>query len=665
MLRIGLLLALVIPAIMTSPWFVAYAAPLPDVSQLDHDVAADTTVYASNGTTVLADLHPPGYQHYYEPLSAMGSTLPAAVVSVEDRGFYHELGIDPAGIARAAIVDVRARDTVQGASTITQQLVKVRLLGNQPTIQRKVTEAVLSFAVERRYSKSQILEMYLNSVSFGNSAVGTSAASRIYFHKKTAELDLAQASMLAGLVKGPTLYSPFTNWEGAKARQHEVLEAMAGDGKITQVQADAAYKEDLRPPAHMFKPVNNVLAPSFVSYVTGQLKQKFGAQATYRGGLRVYTTLNMTLQQMAQDAITNTQADVRWRRVQQGSLVAIDPSSGAIIAMVGSANPNANGGQYNLAVWPPRNPGSSMKIYTYAAAIASGRYTMTTPIQDTALTYRDAGSQTNYKPQNYDGRYHGTCQVQECIGNSLNIPAVKVELGVGVQNVVQMARIMGAPPWQQNQDGSFSNDADPGSFGPSLTLGGYGETPLQMATGASVLAAQGVLRVPFAISKVEGGGSVIFQHKDDPQQVVDPKVAFIMASMLSSDRNRAMIFGRNSQLVIPGYAVAVKTGTSDSFADAWTVGYTPRIALAVWMGNPDWRVKMVEGSDSYMVAVPAWHDFMVQALPALGRPAWYTQPDGIVTAFGNYYLPGTVPSQPPVMFEPATTVKKKKKHGGG
>ena len=662
--QIGLLLALLIPAAFVSPWYVAYAAPMPDVSQLDNDVAGDTVIYAADDKTVLADLHPPGYQHYNEPLSAMGTTLPEAIVAIEDRNFYSEPGIDPAGIARAAVVDIKARSTVQGASTITQQLVKVRLLGDQPTLQRKVTEALYAIAVERRYSKDRILEMYLNSVSFGNSAVGTSAASAIFFHKKTADLDLAQSAMLAGLVRGPTLYSPFSNWNAAKARQHEVLQAMVDADKITQAQADTAYKEDLRPPAHMFKPSNTVIAPGFVSYVTDELKKQYGSNATYGGALRVYTTLNVALQGIAQDSITGTQANLAWRNVQQGALVALDPTSGAIIAMVSSANPNSNGGQYNLAVWPPRNPGSSMKIYTYTAAIASGKFTMTTPVQDGPFQYMDPGSQTVYKPQNYDGTYHGTCELQECMGNSLNIPAVKVELGVGVPNVVDMARLMGAPPWQQHQNGSFSNNDDPSSFGPSLTLGGYGETPLQMATGASVLAAQGVLHQPFAITRVVSEGATIFQHTDSSKQVVDPRVAYIRATMMSNDQNRAMIFGRNSLLTLPGWQVAVKTGTSDSFADAWTVGFTPKIAVAVWMGNPDWRQKMTEGSDSYFVAVPAWHTFLAHALPVLGAEQWYSVPANLESAYGYWYLPGTVPP-PPVITAPQPrggSPRKKKGH---
>ena len=667
-LSVALVLALALPAAVSLPVVVADVTPLPNVSRLDTAMASDTIVYGADGT-MLADLHPPGYQHYYEPVSAMGALLPAAVVEIEDHNFFQEPGIDPVGIARAAAVDIQAHKALQGASTITQQLVKIRLLAGQPTFQWKLREALYAFSIERQYSKSEILDMYLNSVSFGNSAVGASAASLIYFHKKTSDLDLAQAAMLAGLISGPTLYSPFTNWKGAKARQSEVLAAMVAGGKISQAEADKATQEDLSAPAHIFQPenLNSVIAPSFVSYVISQLKQRFGADAIYSGGLRVYTTLNATLQGLAQAAITKTRASLAWRNVQQGALVAIDPTSGAILAMVGSATPNTNGGQYNLAVWPPRNPGSSMKLYTYTAAIASGRFTMTTPIQDSPIHYLNPGTGTVYSPQNYDGMFHGTCQVQQCLGNSLNIPAVKVELGIGVPDVVDMARAMGAPPWQQHPDGSYTNNDDPTGFGPSLTLGGYGETPLQMATGASVLAAQGTLRMPFAISRVAAGGTTMFKHVDSPQQAVDPRVAFIMANMLSNDQNRAMIFGRDSQLVIPGWTVAAKTGTSDSFADAWSIGFTPKLAVAVWMGNPDWRIKMTQGSDSYYVAVPAWHDFLVKALPLLGTYQWYAPPTGIVTEWGYFYLPGTVPSDQPSTSDGSTQSQggHHHKHGGG
>src|SRR6266853_1466306 len=390
MLRLFVLLLVAVPSlIVTSPGYVAFADKLPDPNQLATAQPEDTMVYGSDGTTLLADLHPPGYQHYYEPLADVGTLLPEAVISIEDRNFYQEPGVDPQGVVRATMIDWRAHASVEGASTLTQQLAKLRLVGNKPTLDRKIREALMAFEIERRYTKPQILDMYLNSVFFGDTAWGTKAASQIYFHKQTKDLDLAQASMLAGIIKGPTLYSPLLNWTSAKNRQRDVLQAMLRDGKITPEDAAKAFAEDISAPSHMFMPTNQIVAPDFVRYTTSQLVSQFGNDMTYTGGLRVVTTLNVRLQGLAQDSVSGNIARLAYRNVSQGALVALDPTSGAIVSMVGSANPNANGGQYNLAVWPPRNPGSSMKIFTYTAAIASRKYTMTTPITDSAFSYRD------------------------------------------------------------------------------------------------------------------------------------------------------------------------------------------------------------------------------------------------------------------------------------
>src|SRR4029077_6262272 len=384
MLRLLVLILVAGPALLlTSPGYVAYADRMPEVKKLAQAAPADTILYASDGTTVLADLHGPGYQRYEQPLSEMGTLLPEAIIAIEDRNFYSEPGVDPGGVTRAAMIDWRAHGKVEGASTITQQLVKLRLVGADPTLDRKVKEALMSFEVERTYSKKQILEMYLNNVFFGNSAWGGAAAAKIYFHEETKDLDLAQASMLAGLVRGPTTYNPLLNWKSAKARQLQVLNAMVQVGTITEEEATTAFAEDISPPSHMFAPTNQILAAGFVRYVVAQLVAQFGSAMTYGGGLRVQTTVNLKLQDIAQTAITDGVSRVSYRNVSQGALVALDPTTGAIVAMVASANPDGPGGQYNLAVWPPRNPGSSMKIFTYTTAIASGRFTMVTPIPDT------------------------------------------------------------------------------------------------------------------------------------------------------------------------------------------------------------------------------------------------------------------------------------------
>src|SRR5438094_2891749 len=291
--RVVVLLAIVIPSlIITSPGYIAFADKLPDPTQVTSTVPEDTLIYAADNKTLLAALHPPGYQNYYEPLSDMGTLLPEAVISIEDRNFYQEPGIDPQGIVRASVVDWQSRSTAQGASTITQQLVKLRLVGNEATLDRKMREALLAFQIERKYTKDQILEWYLNSVFFANTAWGTAAASQIYFHAKTKDLDLAQASMLAGIIRGPTIYNPLVDWASAKQRQKTVLDAMIRDEKITAADAAKAYAEDISPPAHMFLPTNRILASAFVSYVTTQLINQLGAEATYSGGLRVVTTLN-------------------------------------------------------------------------------------------------------------------------------------------------------------------------------------------------------------------------------------------------------------------------------------------------------------------------------------------------------------------------------------
>ena len=261
LLRLVVLVVIAVPSlIITSPGYVAFADKLPDPAQVTSGIPEDTLVYASDNQTLLADLHPPGYQAYYEALPDMGKLLPAAVISIEDRNFYSEPGIDPQGIVRAATVDFKSHSNVEGASTITQQLVKLRLVGNQTSLDRKVREALLAFEIERRYTKDQILEWYLNSVFFANTAWGTEAASKIYFHKQTKDLDLAQASMLAGVIRGPTLYNPLVDWTSAKNRQHTVLDAMIRDGKITPQAAAKAFAEDISPPAHMFMPANQPAA---------------------------------------------------------------------------------------------------------------------------------------------------------------------------------------------------------------------------------------------------------------------------------------------------------------------------------------------------------------------------------------------------------------------
>lgn len=637
----------------TSRAYVNFASTLPDARLLAAQrLPEDTILYAGDGVTQLADLHDPGHEHYYEAISQMGKWLPEGTVAIEDANFWHEPGIDLTGIARAAWIDYRQHRAVQGASTITQQLVKMRLVGDQPTISRKIKEAVVALQVERVFSKSKILEMYLNTAFYGNDAYGTAAASRIYFHTTTAQLDLAQASMLVGIPRNPTNGNPIVNWPAAKQRQQEVLSAMVRHHDISQEQANQAYSEDLRPPAHMFTPAGGVIAPGFVQYVEHWLKQRFGEKTTLEGGLRVYTTVDLGLENIASRDLARNLSINGYHGFSQEAMTAIDPKTGAIKAMIGSM-PNEPGSEYNFAYNVPRGPGSSMKIYTYTAAIASGRYTMVTPISDTPTRIYIPGQPgPPYQPHNYDNGYHGVCQLQQCLGNSYNVPAVKVELGVGVPAVVQEARTMGAPPWTGGCPGpGCTQNAPPQDYPITTTLGAVGETPLQMATGASVLAAMGVLHQPFPVDRVlTSAGAQIFKWdvNANSKQVLDPRAAYIMAQILSNNANRISAFGSTSvYLTQPNRRIAAKTGTTENFTDGWTVGFTPALVSAIWTGNANSH-PMNWNQDAVVDAGPAFHDFMADGTAYLHEPNsdWYAEPPGLINVGGDYFLPGTGPDTP-------------------
>jgi membrane peptidoglycan carboxypeptidase len=655
--------------VSASAAWLKYASDLPDAHSIAlASLPQDSIIYDSSGGVTLADIHREGYRHYEQHLTEMGVLAPQATIAIEDAKFYSNPGVDVGSIVRAAWVDYHDHAAVQGASTITQQLVKLRLLGNKPSIERKAKEAVLALQVESDFSKKQILEMYLNTAFYGNNAYGIQAAAQSYFHVPTAKLDLAQSAMLAGIPQNPTYNNPLVNWAGARERERLVLQAMVHGHNITQSQADLAFAEDLSEPSHMFRDSNVIFAPGFSAFVLDELKARYGPDAPYRDGFRVVSTLNWSMQDQAQAMVANNVAKFQsWgANVHQGAMVGIDPKTGEILSMVGSASAQSSGGQYNFAVWPPRNPGSSMKMFNYTAAIASGKFTMVTPIPDTQITFPlQPGETKPYQPRNYDGGYHGTCQLQQCFLNSYNIPAVKVEVEQGIGNVVTMARAMGAPPWRRVAEGVFVNDEPLDGYGPSLTLGGYGETPLQMATGASVLAAGGVLRQIHSVRTITSPDGVSI-FKSDPnqgaKQAVDPKVAFIMDQIMSDDSNRAAIFGRGSNLTLPNRRVASKTGTTDDYKDGWTVGFTPALATAFWFGNAD-SSQMPRGAEASEVAAPVWHQFMQWATDtALQEPAgdWFAEPAGLdhynVAGKLQWFLPGTNPSTPQPPLPPGVKV---------
>ncbi|TMD83070.1 MAG: PBP1A family penicillin-binding protein [Chloroflexi bacterium] len=606
-------------------------AGLPSTSNLSTArLPLSTRIYDRTGTILLAEIHQGSERRHIVPLSQVAPSMREATIAVEDRTFYQHGGLNLLRTGQAGLDDLIHLRLNQGGSTITQQLVKNIYLSGDRAVLRKLDEAILAVEIEHQYSKSQILEAYLNRIYYGNQSYGVEAAAQTYFGKTAHQLSLSEAALLAGLPQAPTALDPFSNLNGAKARQRVVLDAMVKAGEITTAQAQSAFAQ----PLTLQKPTSadDVKAPGFVHWVAAQVEKTYGEELLKNGGLTVITSLDWNLQSIAEQQVREKVAALQRQHVTDGALVAVDPKSGAVLAMVGSAGPDVPGGQYNMAIIP-RQPGSAFKMFTYTAAIESGKFTMGSWIDDSPVQIRLADGST-YTPRNYDGSFHGWQPIPFALGNSLNVPAVKVEMGTGVDRVVDVARRMGVETLTQPAS----------AYQPSLTLGGYEVPLIDMAAGASTLAAQGTYRHPQAILKIMAhDGTTLYRYAEGKgKAALTPQVSFIMADMLSNDRNRSLEFGRNSDLVIPGHHVAAKTGTTNDFRDNLTVGFTPNLAVAVWVGNADHTpMRNVSG---IVGAAPIFHGFMTQVLN--GQPdSWYAVPDGLhavgMNGYTAYLLPGT------------------------
>jgi membrane peptidoglycan carboxypeptidase len=628
---------------------------LPSIQGLDSAAfAGDTIVTDSTGKTVLADVGNHGDHRLAVKLRDIAPVAVQATIAIEDRGFYSNPGFDIAGILRALIDNLRAGHVVGGGSTITQQLAKQQFLTPEQSYSRKIKELALAYELSQTYSKDQILELYLNKSFYGSQSYGIEAAALSYFQIPASKLDLAQASMLAGLPQAPTEWNPVLHPDAAKLRQAEVLRAMVRSNYITQEDMDKAVAEKLQ----FYAPVNSFRAPHFIDYVLAELRQ-LGFQPGVQQ-LNVKTTLDWTMEQVGQQAVSSNMSRIACngrnsnygcdpRGVLSSGLVAIQPSTGNILVMVGSPDYNQTGGQINYTTLP-RNMGSSMKPYTYGAVINARAATVETPVYDgpSPLVYKDAYSTT--KIYNYDGKTHGVLPLKKAMGNSLNIAAVKVELSIGVPAVLSWMRSMNVRPRYvvANPDGSFAGydaNAPSDEYGPSLTLGGYPITLLEHVAGMATYADMGVYHTPEAILQVtDSHGNVLYQTHPDQRArlVIDPAVAFIMANIMSDDQNRCMIFGCNSALHWSDRTVAAKTGTTDNFKDAVTVAFTPDLAAGLWVGDIlDNRYTMIGGSDGVFVASPGLHSFISNALAGVPGDRWYTAPPGVVYQGGDWYLTDT------------------------
>jgi 1A family penicillin-binding protein len=587
---------------------------LPNPKMLTTRASATTTkIFDRNGILL--------YEIYSEQnrtpvlLSQIPLQMKQATIAIEDKYFYSHEGISPNGIIRALFHNVQS-DQKEGGSTITQQLVRSAFLTPDKTIRRKLLEMFLAYWTEKVYSKDQILEMYLNQVPYGGTAWGIEAASQTYFGKSVRDLTLAQSALLAGLPAAPTLYSPFgAHPQYAKNRQLQVLDQMEANGFISKNLSDKTKQEDLK----LVQPRISLSAPHFVMYVKELLDTYYGEKVVATEGLRVYTTLNLSLQEKVQNIVSNQIQNLQKLSVSNGAALVTDPKTGEILAMVGSKDyfDTTVDGQVNVTT-SLRPPGSSIKVVTYAAALQRG-YTAHSTISDTPISFFDGVN--TYSPKNYDGVFHGNVTLRTALASSYNIPAVKVLASIGLPAMIDQAQKMGITTWQKTD-----------AFGLSLTLGAGEVTMLDMAKVYATLANAGtrVDLIPFTKIENAKGETLALPLNKNTVQEIPPEVAFILSDILSDNNARTPAFGRNSSLLIPGKTVAVKTGTSDNKRDNWTIGYTPDYVTAVWVGNNDNSPMNPALTSGVTGAAPIWHDIMNTILKDTNNIP-FSPPPGIIT----------------------------------
>lgn len=609
--------------------YIATSLPAPEELPIRSITFASTKIYDRTGGLLYEVFDPQGGRRTLVPLRQISSSLRQATIATEDKRFYQHPGVDPIGIARAVWQNVTEKSIVSGASTITQQLARTVFLSPeeraQRTLSRKIKEAVLATEITRRYSQDDILEIYLNTIYYGNLAYGIEAAAETYFGKTAAELTLAEAALLAGLPQSPAIHDPFTNPEAAKARQSVVLGLMAEEGYITPAQAEAARSEELQFVAQR----TDIQTPHFVTYVRQLLEQKYGSAVLYQGGLQVYTTLDPHLQGIAEGVAKEQIAALADKHVTNAALVAIRPGTGEVLAMLGStdfSNPEIDG-QVNVAL-RLRQPGSAIKPVTYVAAFEKG-WTPATLIMDVPTEFPD-GANPPYKPTNYDEKFHGPVLVRTALGSSYNIPAVKTLQYVGLPAFLEVAHRLGI------------HSLNRPDYGLSLTLGG-GDVTLLELTGAYAVFANGGRRVPpvAVLRIVDNYGRVIEEYQPpEDQPVISPQHAYLITSILSDNEARSPAFGPNSVLKLSRPAAA-KTGTTNDWRDNWTIGYTPDLVAGVWVGNSD--NTPMDHISGVTGAGPVWHNFMEEAL-AETPPREFIRPEGIET-IEICADSGTIPSQ--------------------
>ncbi len=604
--------------------FTAFSSTLPSPGKLtNRSIEQSTKIYDRNGELLYSVFD--AKNRTLVTLSQVSPYLIHATLATEDGDFYYHQGIDPLGTARGILVTITTRGK-QGGSTLTQQVAKNALLTQDRTITRKIKDIVLALQIEKKYSKDEILQMYLNEVPYGGTTWGVEAASKTYFGKSAADLTLAESALIAGLPQSPTRYSPFRDPEAAKDRQKYVLYLMHTRGWVSpdgsrQYISDEEYNKAIEEPLNYASFNGTFRAPHFVMYVLNLLRERYGDAMVESGGLQVKTSLDLKIYDEYQNIVKEEVEKAKNLDVSNAGLVAIDPKTREILAMVGSVDYFSEDidGQFNVALGK-RQPGSTLKPITYLTGFLQG-YTASTVMYDVYTQFDGGAGQAPYDPQNYGGwGFRGPIQVRYALANSVNVTAVKMLDLVGIQNMVNLANNLGVK----------SLYYDPSKHGLALTLGGGEVTLLDLTSGYASLAAEGVYKDSVAVLEVKDGSGKVLEHHQDSEgkRVVDPRYVYVISTILSDNNARAAAFGTGSQLYIPNNKVAVKTGTSNDLKDNWTVGYTDEIAIGVWVGNNDGKQMNNRLASGLTGAAPIWHRAIVSFLTEHPHKE-FKQPEGI------------------------------------
>jgi len=578
-------------------WF-AKDLPKPD-KLINRDIAQSTKIYDRTGEHLLYEIHGE-QQRTIIPLSEIPEYAIQATLALEDQQFFEHQGFNLWGIFRGVVIQKLKGGRVQGGSTLTQQLVKNAILTNERSLNRKIKELLLSYQIEKKYSKQEILQMFFNEIPYGSTAYGIEAAANHYLGKSAEDLTLAEAAVIAALPQRPSYFSPYgSHVDELFNRQKYALSQMVKLNYITEAEAEAAGAEKIE-----FKQrLEGVVAPHFVFYVKELLSEKYGEKMVEQGGLKIISTLDYDLQKKAEEIVA-AQAEKNLENfdASNAALVSIDVDTGQILAMVGSKNffGEEIDGQVNVAT-RPRQPGSSFKPIVYTAAWQKG-FVPETVVYDLETVF-PVENQDDYTPHNYDLKERGPVSLRNALAGSLNIPAVKMIYLTGINNVLDLADSLG-----------YTTLKDRSRFGLSLVLGGGEIKLIEHVNAFSVFARDGKFLPTSAVLKLEENNGRLMEEFQETraQKIIEPDIARITNDILSDNGARAYIFGENNYLTLPDRPVAAKTGTTNDYHDAWTIGYTPQIATGVWVGNND-NSEMKRGADGSVVAAPIWQQFMKEA----------------------------------------------------